>query len=301
MSDLEALLAECLHIGLVLLAAPTLLGLCAWAEAVIAGRDGPPVLEPWHELARLLRKQRLVAESASAVTDVAPVAAVAALAVGACLVPSFALGMTLAPFADLLAVVGLLALARAALALAAMDAGTAGGGMSASRTMALGCLAEAALLMVAFVLALRAGSLNLDVITAMQQESGLGWPAGVSLAFAATLLIALIQPGSAAAEFGGPDLALVRIASGLRLLIWFGLIGALFLPFGMRAADAGPIGWLVGVACWAARLALFTLAFAVARGMLGRLSLRRSAQLLGLAVAVATVAALFLAAGMGVA
>ena len=78
--------------------------------------------------------------------------------------------MTLAPFADLLVIAGLLAVARCSIALAGMDAGTALGGMGASRTMAVACLSEPALVLAIFALGLLAGSSNLDVIAAMQQE-----------------------------------------------------------------------------------------------------------------------------------
>ena len=143
-------------------------------QARLAGRTGASPLQPWRDLLRLLRKQTVLAESASNVTIDAPVVCAAATAVAACLVPSFTLGMTLAPFADLLLIAGLLMAARASLALAAMDAGTATGGMAASRTMLLGCLAEPALLLVLFVLALLAGSLDLDVVAAMQLENSAG-------------------------------------------------------------------------------------------------------------------------------
>ena len=96
-------------------------------RARLAGRAGASPLQPWRDLIRLLRKQTVLAESASSVTIDAPAACAAATAVAACLVPSFTLGMTFAPFADLLLIAGLLIAARASLALAAMDAGTAPG------------------------------------------------------------------------------------------------------------------------------------------------------------------------------
>ena len=244
---LTGLVAQLLHIALMAAAAPTLIGLHRWMQARLAGRTGASPLQPWRDLVRLLRKQTVLAESASHVTIDAPVACAAATAVAACLVPSFTLGMTLAPFADLLLISGLLMAARASLALAAMDAGTATGGMAASRTMLLGCLAEPALLLVLFVLALLAGSLDLDVVAAMQLENGGDWRIGVGLALAATLLVALIDAmrrEALALDLGGRDLALIEAADALRLLVWFNLIGAMFLPFGMARSGrrAGRLG-----------------------------------------------------------
>ena len=61
-----------LHIALMLAAAPTLIGVIRWMQARLVGRAGPPILQPWQDLARLLRKQPVMAESASEVSAIAP-------------------------------------------------------------------------------------------------------------------------------------------------------------------------------------------------------------------------------------
>jgi formate hydrogenlyase subunit 4 len=313
MNLLAGFIAQLLHAVLVAAAAPTLVGLCRWIEARLAGRAGPSVLQPWRDLLRLTRKQSMLAESASDVSSFAPLATLAAIGFAACLVPSFALGMTLSPLADLLVIAGLLAMARCSLALAAMDAGTAFGGMGASRSMALACLSDAAVLMVAFVLALLAGSLNVDLIAAMQQESGFDWRSGIALAFMAIVLVALADGAAAPSpsselamlreamfmELAGPELAAVKAADALRLLVWFDLIGTLFLPFGIAPAGTGPAEWLVGLACWLLRSVLFATVLAVAHAVLGRIRLQHAAGMLGAAAVIGFVAALFLLANMG--
>jgi formate hydrogenlyase subunit 4 len=286
-----------------------------WLEARLVGQAGASVLQPWRDLRRLLCKETIVAESASRVTAFAPLASAAATLVAAVLVPSFALGMSLAGFADLLVIAGLLALARASLALAGMDAGTAFGGMAASRTMALACLAEPAVLLAIFVLALLAGSSNLDLVAAMQQEGSADWHSEVGLAFAATLLVAFLATGWAptrqaelamrrgalALESSGRDLALFEAADAVRLLLWFNLIGAMFLPFGMAPSGAGPLAWLLGLASWMARTLLFAAALAVAPMMLGRIRMARAAQMLGVAIILGLLAAALLFADVATA
>ena len=118
-----AFVEQVAHVALMAAAAPTLIGIIRWMEARLAGQVGPPV-QPWQDLARLLRKQPVMAESASEVSAIAPLLSLAAVAIVAVMVPSFTLGMTLAPFADLLVIAGLLSLARCSIALAGMDAGT---------------------------------------------------------------------------------------------------------------------------------------------------------------------------------
>jgi formate hydrogenlyase subunit 4 len=301
MTLLSGIVAQLLHSALMLAAAPTLTGIHRWMQARLAGRAGASPMQTWRDLLRLWRKSPVLAESASEVTAYAPMAFAAAIGVAACLVPSFTLGMAFAPLADLLLIAGSLMAARAALSLAAMDAGTTQGGMGASRTMLLGCLAEPALLLVVLVLALLAGSLDLDPIAAMQIENGLAWRTGVGIALAATVLVALadVLPLDAAAlDLGGRDLALIEAAGALRLLVWFNLIGAMFLPFGMAAPGDGPLAWLVGMVAWLARTLVLAAALALSQAAVGRIGPQRAGQIFGLAVLLGLLAAAFVLTDM---
>ena len=305
-----------LHVALLLAVAPLLTGYIAWFEARLAGHAGPSLLQPWRDMARLLRKQRVVAESVSELLPIAPLVAFAAIVTAAALVPSFTLGMLLAPLSDLLVIAGLLALARCALALAGMDAGTALGGMGASRTMTLACCAEPALLLVIFTLALLAGSSNLDLVAAMRQESSAVWRISDGLAVAAVLLVALadtgrglVRPGERAElamldqavnlEFSGQDLALIEATAALRLLLWFDLICAMFLPFRIALPDAGLAGWSIGCICWLVKLLLLGSVLAVLETVLGRSRMQRIPQLLGVAVLFGLLAVVFMFASAG--
>ncbi len=301
---LVGLLAQLVHIALVGAAAPTLSGIQGWLETRLAGRVGTPVLQPWRDLRRLMRKQSVAAESASGVTELAPLVAATTTAVAACLVPSFTLGMSFAPVADLLAIAGLLTIARCALALAGMDAGSARGGVAASRSMLLACLSEPALLLVLLALGLLAGSLNIDLLAAQQSETLLDWRPAVGFALAATLLVGLVDTlryDAVAEDVSGPTLALVEGTGALRLLVWFNLIGAMFLPFGMAGADAGPIAWAVGIIAWLIRTLLAATLLALLHSGLGHIGLVRAAQVLGVAVLFGLLATLFLLADMGAA
>jgi formate hydrogenlyase subunit 4 len=309
-----AFVAQLTHIALMLVAAPTLIGGIRWMQARLVGRAGPPLLQPWQDLARLLGKQPVMAESASEVFAVAPLLSAAAVAIVAVLVPSFTLGMTLAPFADLLTIAGLLALARCSSALAGMDAGTALGGLGASRSMVVACLSAPALVLTIFVLGLLAGSTNLDVIAAMQQESRTDWRTSAGLALISTVLVAIAdgaagpavrselamqQPEAMALEFSGRDLAVIDGTEALRLLVWFNLIVAMFLPFGMAPAGAGPAALFLGLVCWVAKLLVLAGALALLQTAMGRLRLVHVPHLLGVAVLLGLLAVMFLFAGTG--
>jgi formate hydrogenlyase subunit 4 len=183
-----------------------------------------------------------------------------------------------------------------------MDAGTALGGVGASREMLLASLTEPALLLVLFALALLAGSLNLDLIAATQMENGADWRIGMAIALAATVLVALadtMRHQVLASDLTGRGLALTEVTDALRLLVWFNLIGAMFVPFGMARSGAGPSAWAVGIIAWLARTLLFAALLALLHAVHGRINLPRAAQMLGVAALLGLLAVVFLFADMG--
>jgi formate hydrogenlyase subunit 4 len=301
MTPLAGLVAQVLHVVLIACAAPMLVGVLGWMRARLAGTHGPSMLQPLLDLVRLVRKEPVVVESASSVTAFAPAVGAAAVAVSALLVPSFACGMILAPLADLLLIAALLMTGRVCLALAEVDAGTTRGGLGASRAMLLGCLAEPALLLVLFTLALQTGSLNADLVATTRIEGGIGAPTAAGLALAAAMLAALVDVARLeppAADLGGRGLVLIEATLTLRLLVWFNLLGAMFLPFGMALPGAGPIAWLLGIIAWVSRTLVFTMALALHHAVLGHVRLPRAAKILGVAVLIGFLAAVFVLAGM---
>lgn len=297
---LAALSAQLLHLALILLAAPTVAGLLRWVSARLAGYGGPPLLQPWADLLRLLRKQPEAPESASRLFRVTAVGGFGAMLAAAALVPSFTLGMAFAPLADLVAIAGLLALSRIILVLGAMDAGTAQGGLAAGQIMSRAVMVEPALLLVIFALALLAGSSNLDIVVGLQIAGMLQPSAASALAAAALAGLAFADiaepPGRLEAEFNGPALALVQSAAALRLVVWLNLIGGLFLPLGMAQADGGLLGWLVGLGSWVVRLMVFSVLLAILQSVVGRLRWRAMPAFLGVTTLLALLAAMLVLA-----
>jgi formate hydrogenlyase subunit 4 len=295
---LLAAFTQALHIALMLVVAPVAVGLQRWTEATLAGRTGLDPWQSWRDLARLARKQPVLAENASPLFRTTPLACVAATAVAAALVPSFTLGMAFAPLADLLVLGGLLAVSRVALALAALDAGTATGGLAAARTASLACLAEPALFLAILAIGLMGGTTNLDLLIGQQHQGMLQPPAAAALAAGAlvALGVASSDPAGQTGEFSGGDLALVELAEALRMLVWFDLIGALFLPLGMAEQGAGPLAWVIGLVVWGVKLAVLVAGLAALRCATGRPPLARAPQVLGIAVVLGLLAALLVLA-----
>ncbi len=317
MSLLGGLVAQALHLALMLGLAPGLAGLIRWMKARLLNRAGPPPRLAYRDLVRLMRKQTVRPESSSFVFAAAPVVAAAASVLAAALVPSFSRGMTSEPLADLLVIAGLLALARGALILGAMDAGSAVGGIGASRVAAYAAFAEPAMLLVAVTLAVLLGTTNLDQLSALLQPGGGASHAPLGLASVALVASALAQLGvgpiasaSSAAEpamlfealtheHGGRDLALLEFGAAVRLITWFSLIAALFLPAFIAPASAFPLGWLIGLAAWAGKLALLAGALALAEASMARIGVARSPGILGAAILLGLLAATLVALGEG--
>src|SRR5262247_4598626 len=169
MDLIHDLAVQALQMLLVLALAPLLLGFTRKVKARLLRRRGPPVLQPYRDLLRLIRKEAVIAENASWLFRVAPYLIFAATWVAAALVPTFATGLMFSYAADVIAIVALLGSARFMLALAGLDVGTSFGGIGSSREMMIASLAEPAMLMVVFTLSLLAGSTQLSSIAASMQ------------------------------------------------------------------------------------------------------------------------------------
>lgn len=317
MSILTGLLTQLLHLALILALAPVLTGCVRWLKARLMGRRGPHPLQAWRDVLKLLKKRPVLAENASAISRAAPYAALAAAVLAAALVPSFARGMLLAPFADLLLIAGLLALSRFAMALAGMDVGTAFGGLGATREMAFAALAEPALVLVALIFAILAGTTNLDVITGIFQEGALGLR--VSLGFAAVALLAVAVAENARIpvdnpathleltmvheamilEASGRHLALWDFQASLRLTLWLALLAVAFLPFGMAAPGAGPIAWVIGLLVFMVKMAALAFALAVFESAIAKMRVFRVPEFLGAALLLGLLGAVFLFVSTG--
>ena len=174
--------------------------------------------------------------------------------------PTFATGLLFSCAADLIAIVALLGSARFLLALAGLDVGTSFGGIGSSREMMIASLAEPAMLMVVFTLALFAGSTQLSSIAAFMHGPDVGLRVSLALALVALVMVAIAenaphsgrQPGDPSrADHGargdgprilGPPPGADRAGLVVKLLLYISLIGCVFAPWGIAAAGDGALG-----------------------------------------------------------
>jgi formate hydrogenlyase subunit 4 len=299
--------------------APVLVGFIRRVKARALGRVGPPVMQPWRDLRRLARKQPVLAANASWLFAAAPAAGFAATLAAAALVPGFALGMATASLADLIVIAGLLTLARCVLALAALDTGTAFGGIGASRDMTFATFAEPAMMLVIFTLALMLGTTNLDAIALVLRDATVGLRVSLGLALVAIVAVAIAETGripvdnpathleltmvheAMVLEYSGRHLALIEWAAALRLLLWMTLIAAIFAPFGIATPQSGPLGWLLAVPLWMAKVGVTATVLALFESAIAKMRVFRVPEFLGIAVLLGLLAAVFLFVSQGIA
>jgi formate hydrogenlyase subunit 4 len=300
MSLLLSLVAQILHLGLMIAAAPLAAGVSGWLDARFTSRTGAPVMLPWRNLVRLSRKTPAETDSGSAVLHYAPVAALGITLSAAALAPSFSRSMALSPLADILVIASLLTSARVAMVLAALDQGESETGLAAQQSSALAVPAEAALILATFAIALMAGGFNLDLVMGQARDGGLSPVPAAALVLSALAAMALTDDGFALTGLdeaaAGKGLAMSRLTGWLRRLVWLDLIGALVLPFGYATAGAGPLEWSIGLACWAVKLGVMIVFLAGVRALLGRITARRAAEVAAAAAMLALIAAVMVLA-----
>ncbi|MBP7637281.1 MAG: NADH-quinone oxidoreductase subunit H [Kiritimatiellae bacterium] len=173
------------HIAVLLLAPPLLPGVIAKTKAWFAGRDGPPLLQPYYDIAKCLRRGWVISETTTWIFWAGPVVTLAATLLAGLMVP---LGRADAPIAftgDLILFAYLFGLARFFTTSAALDTGSAFEGMGAAREVTFACLSEPALFFAFLVLAKISGAFSL---TPMLHAPATAFSAGI----AAPLMLILI-------------------------------------------------------------------------------------------------------------
>jgi formate hydrogenlyase subunit 4 len=270
MLDVIAGIAQML---LVLLLAPAGTGLVRKVKARLLLRQGPPILQPYRNLLRLLRKEAIVAENASWLFRAAPYLVFAFTLVAATIVPTVATGQPFALAADLVAVIALLGSARFFLALAGLDIGTSFGGIGSSREVMIASLAEPAMLMITFTIALIAGSTNLSVISQFM-ASQVTPEVSLALALVGFIMVAIAENAripvdnpathleltmvheAMVLEYSGRHLALIEWAASLKLLLYVSLLASIFAPWGIATFGAGAAPAAVAVVVYVGKVAI---------------------------------------------
>jgi len=296
----------------VLLLAPLLIGFVRKVKARLVRRQGPSVIQPYRDLVRLMRKEVVLADNASWLFRVTPYLIFAATWVAAALVPTFATGLEFSWAADLIVIVALLGSARFFQALAGMDVGTSFGGIGASREVMIASLAEPAMLLIVFSLALVAGATQLSTVAAFMGSPEVGLRVSLGMSLIALVMVAIAENAripvdnpathleltmvheAMILEYSGRHLAMIELASFLKLLLYMSLISCVFLPWGLGSAGAGPNSLAIGAAAYLGKLAVLAILLAVFETAVAKMRVFRVPDFLGAALMLALLGTLLL-------
>jgi len=251
---MERILTVLAQIVLVLFLSPLITGFSRTWKARLQTRRGPGIFQPYRDLAKLLRKGMVIPDTASWVFGATPYVLFSTTLLAGLLIPTVSAQAPLSAFGGVLAVVYLLALGRFFLALGGLDTGSSFGGLGSSREMTISAIAEPALMLAVFTVAIGAGSTNLSTVA--QAALGQSWrflAPSQMLAFAALFIVLIAETGripvdnpathleltmiheAMILEYSGPYLALIEWSAAMKQLVLMTLLVNVFIPFGLSA------------------------------------------------------------------
>jgi formate hydrogenlyase subunit 4 len=305
MTQAGGVVFQVLQSVLIVLAAPLVLGWVNQCRAWLQNRKGPGVFQPYRVLNKLFHKDAVLAHNASTLFRATPYVIFGCMWLAVGIVPVLATHLPFAPAADVIALVGLFALARVFVSLAAMDIGTSFGTLGARREMMIGFLAEPAMLMTLFTASLISQSTSLPTI--VETLGGRELVIYPSMAFAAVAFLMVLLAENARIPIDNPSthleltmiheamileysarhLALVEWAASLKLTAYVTIGFAIFVPWGI--AHAGDWSALpVALAALVVKLGLAGAGLALLETVSAKMRIFRAPEFLGTAFLFAT-------------
>ncbi|MGA9118897.1 MAG: NADH-quinone oxidoreductase subunit H [Bacteroidota bacterium] len=287
-----------LQLLLVVAAAPLVNGIIKKTKARMQRRKGASIVQPYFDLAKLLKKEVVVSSIASWLFHVTPYLVFGSTLLIVLLVPTIVAPVPLHWVGDIITVVYLFAVGRFFLALVGLDTGSAFGGLGSSREMSIASIVEPAMMLAIFTIAVTAGSTNLSIIV----EKLSGSPATMLnpahlLAFSGLFIVTIAETGrvpidnpathleltmiheAMILEYSGRYLAFIEWASQMKMVIFLALLSNMFFPVGMAAAWS-PLALIVGGTAFLAKVIVLAMIVAVVESSNAKLRLFRVPELL---------------------
>jgi formate hydrogenlyase subunit 4 len=300
------LLSQLLEIALAITLAPLLTGWVNQWRAWLQNRSAPSLWQPYRLLHKLFVKESVVADNASRLFRSAPYLVFGCMLLACAIIPTLSTDLPLAGAADAIALVGLFALARVFVSLAAMDIGTSFGTLGARREMLIGFLAEPALLMVLFSASLISHSTSLPTIVETLAHRELAIYPGLAFAGVAFAMVSLAENARVPVdnpathleltmihealilEYSGRHLALLEWATSLKLFAYSCIGLALFVPWGVADAQA-PVEMLLALPALLFKLAIGGFALALLETLSAKMRIFRVPEFLATAFLLAVI------------
>jgi formate hydrogenlyase subunit 4 len=217
-------------------------------------------------------------------------------------VPTYKTGLPFSSSGDLIVIVALLGSARFFLALAGLDVGTSFGGIGSSREMMIASLAEPAMIMIVFTVALTAGSTQLGTVAAYMNSPQVGLRISLAMVLIALIIVAIAENAripvdnpathleltmvheAMVLEYSGRHLALIELSSALKLLLYMSLISCLFVPWSLVSYNAGPGRIAIAVLAYLGKLMVGGILLALFETVIAKMRVFRVPEFLGVAL-----------------
>ncbi|MBZ5609767.1 MAG: NADH-quinone oxidoreductase subunit H [Acidobacteriia bacterium] len=298
---MEAALQALLQLMLLLAVAPLVSGFIKKLKARLQTRRGPGLFQPYRDLYKLLRKGMVIPGTASWLFTATPYFVFLTAILAGLMIPMVSAEAPLALFGGVLAVVYLLGLGRFMTALAGLDTGSSFGGLGSSREMTISALAEPAMMLAIFTVAIGANSTSLaEIVKAAVGQQWHFLAPSQMLAFAALFLVLIAETGripvdnpathleltmiheAMILEYSGPYLALIEWGGAIKQLLLMMLLINCFWPFGLEAGWSAP-GVVTGLVYLLLKLAALSCAIVLVETTNAKMRLFRVPELLAVA------------------
>jgi formate hydrogenlyase subunit 4 len=248
----DLLLCAAINLGLILLVSPFYMGLVKKTKAYCQGRKGQPLLQPYYNLAKLLKKERIYSKNSSGIMKATPQINLVVLIAAAFFIPVACLNEPVFGLGNVILFLYLLALAKFFMALGGLDAGSTFGGMGSSREMSISSIIEPITIVVFTALVYTLHTLNFYEMFAQTAAMTAYQPA--LLVISIPLFIVLIVETARVPvdnpethleltmvhegmllEYSGRDLALMEYSNSIKQTLFMAVLINVALPWGLTA------------------------------------------------------------------
>lgn len=284
MNPFTLLIIGILQAILLLLLAPLYSGFARVMRAKMHSRTGPPLMQNYRDIRKLMTRQEVVSEQAGWIFRVTPYVNLACMFLAAMVIPALTTASPLEAAGDLILIVYLFALPRFFLAVAGLESGSSLAGIGARRELLVSALAEPILLLVIFVMALLTKTTNLGRISTEVATGVFPFSLAYLLGLAAFAFAAYIEMGKLPfdlgeaeqelqegplAEYSGRSLAILKWSVYLKQLVLVALFMALFIPFGAMT-ELSIVGFILALIVFPLKAALWYFIAAIFENAMAR-------------------------------
>ena len=256
--NLDLVICATINAGIILMVSPFYMGLVKKIKALCQGRRGPPLLQPYYNLVKLLRKERIYSRNTSAIIKATPYINMAAIIAAAFFIPVACLTTPEYGLGNIILFLYLLALAKFFMALAGLDAGSTFGGMASSREMSISSIIEPITIVVFTALVYTLHTLNFYAMFASTAGTQPLFQPPLLLISIPLFIVLIVETARVPVdnpethleltmvhegmilEYAGRDLALMEFSNSVKQTLYMAVLINVIFPWGLTTELTAP-------------------------------------------------------------